>query len=290
MVRRKVPSELDKAEIKLGDLISRRDALNDEANLHRRERDQLHEQKRVLASEMRKLKDERDAAVHEMRAHKAKRNELQLKAKGLIEARRKARGKVRDGVATDLAALRREVARIDMDQQTRPMKLSEENELLDELKAKVREMRELEKLKGEEDVVRKDVKELDATIDELFRHADEEHGQVIALSERANAIHEQVTGLVQNLGVLISEANKKHEEYLETRAKADEVHGKVVELRGKVLSTRDAARAEVREARQLLKQHRQDVRKALYDEKKLDEFAEQAVEALLKKGKVEIRG
>jgi len=290
MVRRKVPGELDKAEIKLGDLMARRDVLNEEANLHRHERDQLHEQKRILSSEMRKLRDERDAVVQLMRSHKTKRNELQFKAKGLIEARRKARGKVRGSVATDLAVLRREIARIDMDQQTRPMKLSEENELLDDLKAKVREMRELEKVKGEEDVVRKDVKELDATIDDLFRHADEEHAHVVVLSERANAIHEQVTGLVQNLAVLIAESNKKHEEFLEVRAKADEVHQKVVEMRGKVLSTRDAARAEVREARQLLKEHRQNVRKALYDEKKIDEFADKAVEALLKKGRVEIRG
>src|SRR3990172_391209 len=93
MVRRKVPGELDKAEIKLGDLMARRDVLNEEANLHRHERDQLHEQKRILSSEMRKLRDERDAVVQLMRSHKTKRNELQFKAKGLIEARRKARGK-----------------------------------------------------------------------------------------------------------------------------------------------------------------------------------------------------
>lgn len=290
MVRRKVPSELEKAEIKLRDLMDRRDALNSEANIHRQERDQLHEQKRTLAGELRTLKDERDAVVQEMRGHKGKRNEYQARAKHLIEARRQVRGKVRGSVASDLAALRREIERIDMDQQTRPMKLEEENELIDQLRAKVREIRELEKIRGREVQVHKDVKDLDATIDQLFQQADAEHGQVVVLAQKADAIHDKVTEVVQNLAVLISEANKKHEEFLESRAKADEVHAKVVEMRGMVLSTREAARAEAREARQLLKQNRQDVRKALYDEKKLDEFAEQAVEALLKKGKVEIRG
>ncbi len=290
MVRRKVPSELEKAEIKLRDLMDRRDALNAEANVHRQERDQLHEQKRTLAGDLRALKDQRDAVVQEMRGHKGKRNEHQAKAKHLIETRRQVRGKVRGSVASDLAALRREIERIDMDQQTRPMKLDEENELIDQLRAKVREIRELERIRGKEVQVHKDVKDLDATIDQLFQQADAEHGQVVALAQKADAIHDKVTELVQNLAVLISEANKKHEEFLESRAKADEAHGKVVELRGMVLSTREAERAEAREARQLLKQNRQDVRRALYDEKKLDEFAEQAVEALLKTGKVEIRG
>jgi len=290
MVRKKVPTELDKAEIKLRVLMQRRDTFNEEANVHRQERDQLHEQKRVLAAELRKLKDERSAVVQEMRAHKAKRNEHQAKAKGLIDVRRKMRTRGKGNVASDLATLRRDIARIEMDQQIKTMKLSEENELLDELKAKVREMRELEKVKGEEDQVLADAKEIDAKIDELFSLADAEHAHVVSLSEKANAIHDQVTAHVQNLGVLISEANKKHGEYLEARAKADEEHQMVLEMREKVITTRDAARAEQREARLLLKEHRLQVRRALFDEKKLDEAADRAVEALLKKGKVEIRG
>lgn len=290
MVRKKVPTELEKAEIKLRTLVERRDRLNAQANQIRGERDQLHEQKRTLAAELRKLKDARDAIVRDMRAHKAKRNELQVKAKHLIELRRQVRGKVKTQVGGDLASLRREIARIEMDQQTRTMKLDEENELLEQLKVKIREMRELEKVKGAEEAVTRNVKELDAKIDELFQTADAEHAQVLALSAQANEMHDKVTDLVKNMAVLIAEANKKHEEYLELRGRADEQHQKVVEMRDKVLATRDEARAEIREARQILKQQRQQVRRELYDEKKLDEYANKAVEALLKKGKVEIRG
>ncbi len=290
MVRKKEPSELDKAEIKLGSLVERRNLFNDEASARRQERDQLHEQRRILSAEMRKLKDERDAVVRELRIHRAARNELQAKAKDLIDMRRKVRGRSKGNVGSSLATLRREVARIEMEQQTVPMKLSEENELLEQLKLKVREMRELEKVQGVEEQVYKEAKDLDAAIDELFKRADEEHALVVAHSNRANEMHDKVTELVQNLGVVIAEANKKHEEYLDARAKADEVHQKVVEMREKVLTTREAARAEVREARQLLKDQRQIVRRELYDEKKLNEFADKAVEALLKKGKVEIRG
>lgn len=290
MVRRKVPSELEKAEIKLDDLVGRRDALNGQASVLRQERDQLHEQKRGLSAEMRNLKAERDEIVRRMRAHKETRNELQARAKKLIDFRRQVRGKVKGSVAGELAALRKDFQRVEMEQQTRPMELDEENELLKDLRATMRQIRELEQMKGQQDAVTKEVRDLDATIDELFQHADEEHEQVVLHSRKGNEIHERVTELIKNLAVLIAESNKKHEEFLDARAKADEIHAKIVDMREKVLTTREAQRAEVREARQILKQHRQEVRRNLYDERKLDEFADQAVQALLKKGKVEIRG
>jgi len=290
MVRRKVPSELEKAEVKLGDLVNKRDNFNEQAHVLRQERDQLHEQKRGLSAEMRNLKGERDALVRKMRVHKGARNELQTKAKNLVDLRRQFRGKVKENVTGELAALRKDFKRIEMEQQTRPMELHEENELIDNLRATMRHIRELEKMKGQQDAVTQEVREIDATIDDLFKDADAEHEQVVLLSRKANEIHDKVTELVKNLAVLIAESNKKHEEYLEARAKADEVHQRIVEMREKVLTTRETERAEIREARQMLKQHRLDVRRNLFDEKKLDEFADQAVQALLKKGKVEIRG
>ena len=290
MVRRKLPSELEKAEIKLGDLVNKRDQLNEQANVTRQERDQLHEQKRGVSAEMRTLKTERDAIVRVMRAHKGTRNELQTKAKKLVDIRRQFRGKVKEDVTGELASLRKDFKRIEMEQQTRPMDLHEENELIDNLRATMRHIRELEKMKGQQDEVTKEVRDLDATIDDLFRSADTEHEQVVLLSRKANALHDKVTEHIKNMAVLIVEADKKHREYLDVRAKADEVHQKIMEMREMVVTTREAQRAEIREARQFLKQHRQDVRRNLYDEKKLDEFADQAVQALLKKGKVEIRG
>jgi len=290
MVRKKVPSELEKAEIKLGDLVNKRDQLNDQAHVTRQERDQLHEKKRSVSAEVRTLKAERDALVRKMRAHKGARNELQTKAKNLVDIRRQFRGKMKEDVTGELAFLRRDFKRIEMEQQTRPMELHEENELIDNLRATMRHIRELEKMKGQQDAVTKDVRDLETTIDDLFRSADTEHEQVVLLSRKANDLHDKVTEQIKNMAILIVEADKKHQEYLDVRAKADEVHQKIMEMREMVLTTREAERAEVREARQLLKQHRQDVRRNLFDEKKLDEFADQAVQALLKKGKVEIRG
>ena len=66
------------------------------------------------------------------------------------------------------------------------------------------------------------------------------------------------------------------------------MHAKVVAMREKVLSSRESARAERREARELLRAQNRSVRHALLDPKKLEESADQALQALLKKGRVEI--
>jgi uncharacterized coiled-coil DUF342 family protein len=108
------------------------------------------------------------------------------------------------------------------------------------------------------------------------------------LGAQARAVHEETTGLVWAIAALIAEGNQKHEAYIEARTNADEVHGKVVEMREKVLSIRGAHRAEQREARDLLRAQNRTVRKALFDEKKLEEAADQAVKALLQKGHLEI--
>ena len=53
---------------------------------------------------------------------------------------------------------------------------------------------------------------------------------------------------------------------------------------------RNTDRAEIREARNLLRQQNITVRRELLDERKLDKAAEDALQLLLKKGRVEMKG
>ena len=289
MVRRKEKSELDTAEIKLETLIQRRDQLNAQAAVFRQERDVLHKQRKEVTEQMRALRDERDALVREMRGHRDRRNELQAKARELIELKRKVRGQMRTSIGGDLERLRREVKDLDMRQQTSPMKLEEENALLDDLRGKLRELKELEGLQSEQDKVTVEVKDLDASITDLFKAADLEHELVVKLSTEQKERHERLVGLVNQIAALIAEANAKHEEFLKIREKADESHQKAVEMREKVLSIRGAKRAEIREARNLIREQNLTVRKALLDDRKLDKAADEALQVLLKKGRVEVK-
>ncbi len=288
MVRKKTLSELQQAEIKLESLLEKRDALNQEAALARQERDMVHEKKREFSAKLREIKDRRADFAAQARARRAKRDEYQQKAKALIELKRKLRTQGSSSASEELRGLKRQIAQMEMRQQTASLTLAEENELIDELKVHMKRAKELEVLKGEQDKVAKEVKDLDATITDLFTKADAEHKAASELSAKARAAHEETIDLVQAISALILEGNTKHEAFLEARAKADEVHAKVVEMRDKVVTIKGAKRAEQREARDLLRTQNRSVRRALYDEKKLDEAADAAVKALLQKGRVEI--
>ena len=288
MVRKKTLSELQQAEIKLESLLEKRDALNQEAQLARQERDMVHEKKRELSAKLREIKDRRGALAADARAHRAKRDDYQAKAKALIELKRKLRSQSGASASEELRSLKRQTQAMELKQQTVSLTLAEENELIDEIKGHMKRLKELELLKGEQDQITKEVRDMDGTITDLFAQADAEHKLASDLSVRARAAHEETLEVVQAISALNVEGNGKHEAYLEARAKADEVHAKVVEMRDRVLFIRGAHRAEQREARDLLRNQNRSVRRALYDEKKLEEAADQAVKALLQKGRVEI--
>ena len=288
MVRKKTVSELEQAEIKLQSLLEKRTLLNQEAQLLRQERDLVHETKRGLTPALHDLRDKRAALAAEARAHREKRDELQSKAKALIELKRKMRGSASGDVGAELRAVKRRASQMEMRQQTASLTLPQENELLDELKKSLKRLKELEALKADQDKVAKEVRDLDSGITELFEAAEKEHRSAVTLGGQARAVHEETLGLAQQIGKLNDEGNEKHAAYLEARAKADEVHAKVVEMRDKVLSIWGAQRAEAREARDAIRQQNRQVRRTLLDPKKLEDSADEALKALLEKGRVEI--
>jgi len=290
MVRKKSSSELEHAEIKLQSLRERRDALNAQAASARQERDLLHEEGKHLGAAVRALRARRGEFVREMRAHRSERDRLQAEARQLIELKRKFRGRLRTSAASDLERLRSEARDMEMRQQTASLTLAEENRLLDHLKATLREARELEAVKAEQDAVVKEVDDLDSAIDDRFRRAEAEHKLVVALGTRADATHAEIEALAPRIAQIAGEADEKHQEYLALRAKADERHAKSLEMRDQMITIRGEQRAEVRESREALRRQSIAVRTALLDDRKLDEAADRAVEKLLRGGKVEIKG
>ena len=289
MVRRKTHSELEHAEIRLQALLEKRDALNRDAQLARKERDMVHEKKRELSAKLRDVRDRRAALATGARAHRAKRDEYQQKAKALIELKRKLRSQSGASATEELRTLQRQIGELELKQQTASLSVAAENELIERLKGHMKRARELEVLKVEQDRILKEVHDLDATITELFQKADGEHRLATDLSAQARAVHEGTVELVQAISALILEGNSKHEAYLEARSKADEVHAKVVEMRDKVLAIKGARRAEAREARNLIRAQNRHVRETLADKKKLEDSADRALKALLEQGRVEIR-
>src|SRR5438132_992651 len=178
MVRKKTLSELEQAEIKRQSIFEKRDRLNQEAQLLRQERDLVHEKKREAGAKLRELKDRRASFAGDARRHRERRDELQAKAKALIEMKRKLRGSGHSDVGAELRALRRRVSQMEMRQQTASLTLSQENELLDDLKDSMKRLKRTEGreartlLRQQNRAVRDallDEKKLEATADAALR-------------------------------------------------------------------------------------------------------------------------
>ncbi len=281
-------SEIDSAELKFRAFLNKRDEINEQAAVVRSERDSLHDKKKDLQEPMRIARDKRDAAVAEMRVHKAKRNELQAKAKELIEFKRKLKGSPMGDLKAEIRVVEADIKRMELEQQTQALKLTEERDLLEKIKARAVDLQRYKKILAEQEKIQKEVKDVDGSIDTLFKLADKEHTEVVRLSEQQHKFHEEAQANAKEIALLTATANKKHEEFLKLREEADAVHQKAMELRGKVIEIKEQKRAEVREERNAIRDVNLATRKALDDKEKKDKVADEALQTLLKKGKIEI--
>lgn len=288
-MQKKKKTEEENAELRFRSHVEKRNDLNAQAREFADVRDSLNGERREILDEMRALRDERDGLVKKMRQHKKSRNAYQERARELIEVKRGKRKDIHPGLAKELEALRADLKLLDVKQQTTTMTLEEENELLDGIKERARELERLEKVMEEQDSIISEVKDVDGSITELFSMADEEHKKVVALSNQAQEIHDRITLIVKSVSHLVAEANKNHEAYVKLKERADAYHQKAVEMREKLMAMRNLKRDEVREARKRIKEQNIAVKSALYDEKKREKAADDALDTLLKKGKVEIK-
>ncbi len=287
-MQKKNRSEQDSAEEKYSALVEKRNELNTQAREFAEARNTLNAERRRILDESKELRDERKKAVDKMREHKKRRNHFQEKGKALIEKKKKSKGKIPEGLNKEIATTRADVRSLDHKQQTVPMTVQEENVLLDEMKIKMKNLKDLEVVKEEEDSIMDDVKKTDLSINELFELADEEHKKVVEYSNIANEAHEKISNTMKSISHLISEANKNHEAYVVMKEKADGFHQKAMEMRKKLMALKNEKREEVRAGRKQVTDHNKDVKKYLGDEKDLDKAADDALQQLLKKGKVEI--
>jgi uncharacterized coiled-coil DUF342 family protein len=287
-MQKKKLTEVESAELKLKALFDKRNEYNTQAIAFRDQRNLLNAEKGKKIDEMVELRNVRADNVRLMREHKRLRNEYQDKAKSLLDVKMKRRKDIHTDLPGELAAKKTNVRKMDLKQQTQVMTIAEENDLIDEIKVEMKEIHRLEKIKAQQDSVKGEVKKVSEDISELFQMADDEHKLVVEFANKANEAHEKITMMMEEVTHMIREANKQHAAYVACREKADEFHQKGQEMREKVMASKREKYDEQRAARQDIVSQNKSARAALLDSDKLDRAAEDALQTLLKKGKVEI--
>ena len=281
-------NEVQSAEKKYQALIEERNKLNDEANEIKDERNILNTKKTEMIEQMNEFKDKRNKLMDQMREHKKLRDLYHKKAKELITERRKTRGKIVFSLPEKVLSLRQNMQELEFKQQTVPMSIKKEREIVDRIRKGRNEIKNLEGELKEQEKAEKNITSISGSLDDLFKKADEEHKEVIRLYNESQNYHEKMKTFVNEIAHLINKANKKHKGYLEIREKANKIHVKAMEMRNTVLVYKREIWKKRKEAKQVITDQNIKVRKVLEDKGNLEKHAESALEKLLKKEKVSL--
>ncbi|MEW6069984.1 MAG: hypothetical protein AB1485_05150, partial [Candidatus Thermoplasmatota archaeon] len=183
----------------------------------------------------------------------------------------------------------RELEELEFKQQTTSLTLKEENKIIDRIKAMTFKAKNLERVLEGQKQLGTELSNINITIDELFKKADEEHAEVIKLSKVFQELNDKIKVLFNELAELINKLKKKNEEHLKLRAKADEFHKRAVEMRATVIAFRKEERLRRELEREVLERKKLEVETKLSDKKELEKFIDKSLEDLKKKGKVVLR-
>ncbi|HEX2066939.1 MAG TPA: hypothetical protein VHI93_09020 [Candidatus Thermoplasmatota archaeon] len=273
---------------KFNGLIEQRNQSNDLARAAADERNLLNEQRRTKSQELEVHKAARDAANEVMRAHRAARDAYQEQAKALIAQKKGKAGGLDRSLALQVRKLQNDIAAMVEQQQTAVLSPSKEKVLVEKIRDLFLELKAKEAELKQQKTIEVDLTDTDGSIDELFARADEEHAKVVAALKEAQGHHEKFIAGVKEVRLLVSEANKKHAEFVAFKQKADECHHKAMELREKVMQVRGERKAEYDAQRKEIQAVNQQARRNVADPRALERIKDDALEQLKKGGKISL--
>jgi uncharacterized coiled-coil DUF342 family protein len=280
--------DLRNLQDKFNGLLDQRNQFNDLARKAADERNQLNEQRRVRAAVIDEHKTKRDAANEEMRKHKELRNAYQDQAKALIAQKKGKAGAIERSLPLMVRKLRNDLqSKVEL-QQTTTLSVQKERVLVEEISALWKELKEKEAELKKQQAVTVELSDKDSDIDALFAKADAEHEEVVKFQKEAQTHHEAFIAAVKETRVLVAEANKKHDEFVACKTKADDMHNKAMELREKVVQIRGERKAEFDARRAEVREVNQTARRNVSDPKAIERHNDSLLEQMKKGGKIQL--
>ena len=202
-----------------------RDELNDKTKEWVQKRDELNAEVRKLVDEAAKHREQRDQLNEQVKAAKGTRDEMNKKVKALDEKvaeLKKANAPKEDAnpAAIPVAKLKRDLKQMEFTHQSQALTKDKEKELVEKIKVLNQQIKEREKSMEQNAEVKIAIKELREARDA----AEAEHKKVSELAERAQSEHDVMIQLYEKADALRKDADKAQESFLETKNKADEEH------------------------------------------------------------------
>ena len=198
-----VRKQKDEKEAEISKVADEREEFNKEAREQRKIRDELNASLKENLNKAIEYRNERNEINKEVEAAKKARNEANAKIKNL-EWNSGKRNKVK---------IENEIKKIDKIIETRVLDIKKENQLVknaNDLRKQLMEIHEDESAKAE--------------ADELRKESEEAHEKVIALSEKAQAAHEEMLKYFRKTDDIRTAADDAHKKFIQARKDAAAKH------------------------------------------------------------------
>ena len=284
-------SETQKAELRFQGFIEKRDGYNEKGRQARDERDTLNKQRSKMTTDILKLRDQMRENVNQKKKFIQIKTKAQDKAKQLIalkQARNKDKNSEKTSPRDTVQHLMNEIITLEHRLETTEMKISKERLMVEKISILRRSLGAAQVTLTQEETLYAEISEIDEKIDSEFKLADKNHKEVIKLAKENQKLYASMKDLITEATHLSTEADKKHQEFLKIRQKADHQHKRAVEMREKLKGKRNEAFLERKKARQVLKDHSANIKDKLHNQKKLDKIAKETLDMLFTGGKIDL--
>ena len=204
-----------------------RDELNNQTKEWKAKRDALNGQVRELVDEAGKCREERDALNQKVKETKELRDEWNQKVTALKEQLAPFRNTERNDEKNEVPVkqLKKQLQDLEYTQQTKALGKDKENEIIKQISVLAKEIADREKTYEQND----EVKALVGQLREAKAQAEGYHRQVSEYAEQAQAAHDKMIGFYEQADKLRKEADAAQTKFVECKQAADEEHKKHIE-------------------------------------------------------------
>ncbi len=204
-----------------------RDELNSQTREWKSKRDALNGQVRELVDEAGKCREERDALNQKVRETKELRDEWNQKVTALKEQLAPYRNTEKNDEKNEVPVkqLKKQLQDLEYTQQTKALGKDKENEIIKQISVLAKEIADREKTYEQND----EIKGLVAQLREAKAQAETYHRQVSEYAEKAQAAHDKMIGYYEQADKLRKEADAAQAKFIECKQAADEEHKKHIE-------------------------------------------------------------
>jgi uncharacterized coiled-coil DUF342 family protein len=215
------------SEDELVELEEKRGIVNEDAEKHRKLRDELNNQTKEWKAKRDALNGQVRELVDEAGKCREERDSLNQKVTALKEQLAPFRNTERNDEKNEVPVkqLKKQLQDLEYTQQTKALGKDKENEIIKQISVLAKEIADREKTYEQND----EVKGLVGQLREAKAQAEIYHRQVSEYAEKAQASHDKMIGFYEQADKLRKEADAAQAKFIECKQAADEEHKKHIE-------------------------------------------------------------